>query len=238
MSPATRFSTGGLCPECSKSEKAGAIVEAPQADGPAIFYAPVGRRPNDRQDRIGDSFARKRVVSLATTTSIAAPSEMNWDVPAVPSAGCVRRTYGCRSFRDRISAYILCGRRPDPAHGDLTMRAFSSQRSLSSVMARNWTDVFHTGARWSRRGRDAHSHLRDACAGGNLPGHRRPLHGKGNGRSHDRDQPDERFQPHRHRIRVRSHLLMTCDPLRSKQEMNHDCDEKRDRQPRRRGSAR
>jgi hypothetical protein len=58
------------------------------------------------------------------------------------------------------------------------MRAFSSQRSLSSVMARNWTDVFHTGARWSRRGRDAHSHLRDACAGGNLPGHRRPLHGR------------------------------------------------------------
>jgi len=42
-----------------------------------FFYPPVGRRPNDRQDRIGDSFARKRVVSLATTTSIAAPSEMN-----------------------------------------------------------------------------------------------------------------------------------------------------------------
>jgi hypothetical protein len=52
----------GLCPECSKSEKAGAIVEASHADGPAIFYPPVGRRPNDRQDRIGDSFARKRVV--------------------------------------------------------------------------------------------------------------------------------------------------------------------------------
>jgi hypothetical protein len=77
MSPATRFSAGGLCPECSKSEKAGANVEAPYAGGPAIFYPPVGRRPNDRQDRIGDSFARKRVVSLATTTSIAAPSEMN-----------------------------------------------------------------------------------------------------------------------------------------------------------------
>jgi alkylhydroperoxidase family enzyme len=29
----------------------------------------------------------------------------------------VRRTYGCRSFRDRISAYILCGRRPDPIYG-------------------------------------------------------------------------------------------------------------------------
>ena len=25
--------------------------------------------------------------------------------------------YGCRSFRDRISAYILCGRRPDPISG-------------------------------------------------------------------------------------------------------------------------
>jgi hypothetical protein len=35
----------------------------------------------------------------------------------VPSAGCVRRTYGCRSFRDTISAYILCGRRPDPVFG-------------------------------------------------------------------------------------------------------------------------
>ena len=77
MSPTTGFSTGELCPESSKSEKAGAIVEAPHADGPAIFYPPVGRRPNDRQDRISDSFACKRVVSLATTTSIAAPSEMN-----------------------------------------------------------------------------------------------------------------------------------------------------------------
>jgi hypothetical protein len=35
----------------------------------------------------------------------------------VPSAGCVRRTYGCRLFRDWISAYILCGRRPDPIFG-------------------------------------------------------------------------------------------------------------------------
>jgi alkylhydroperoxidase family enzyme len=35
----------------------------------------------------------------------------------VPLAGCVRRTYGCRSFRDTISAYILCGRRPDPVFG-------------------------------------------------------------------------------------------------------------------------
>jgi hypothetical protein len=80
MSPATRFSTGGLCPECSKSEKAGAIVEALHAD--ALLFstrqsAGDPRRPNDRQDRIGDSFARKRVVSLATTTSIAAPSETN-----------------------------------------------------------------------------------------------------------------------------------------------------------------
>jgi hypothetical protein len=64
------------------------------------------------------------------------------------------------------------------------------------------------------------------------------FNGKGNGRSHDRDRPDERLQPHRHRIRARSRLLMTCDPLRSKQEISHDCDEKRDRQPRRRGSAR
>jgi hypothetical protein len=29
----------------------------------------------------------------------------------------VRRTYGCRSFRDTISASILCGRRPDPISG-------------------------------------------------------------------------------------------------------------------------
>ena len=29
-------------------------------------------------------------------------------------------------------------------------------------MARDWTDVFHTGARCSRMGGDAHSHLRDA----------------------------------------------------------------------------
>ena len=65
-----------------------------------------------------------------------------------------------------------------------------------------------------------------------------PTSRKENGRSHDRDRPNERLQPHRHRIRVRSHLLMTCDPLRSKQEMSRDCDEKRDRQPRRSGSAR
>jgi hypothetical protein len=42
-----------------------------------FFYPPVGRRHNDRQDGIGDPIARKRVVSLANTTSIAAPSEMN-----------------------------------------------------------------------------------------------------------------------------------------------------------------
>jgi hypothetical protein len=41
-----------------KSEKAEAIVEAPHADSPAIFWPPVGRRPNDRRDRIGDSLAR------------------------------------------------------------------------------------------------------------------------------------------------------------------------------------
>jgi hypothetical protein len=51
MSLATRFSTARLCPDCSKSEKAGATVEAPRADGHAIFYPSVGRRPNDRQDR-------------------------------------------------------------------------------------------------------------------------------------------------------------------------------------------
>jgi hypothetical protein len=38
-------------------------------------------------------------------------------VAAVSSAGCVRRTYGCRSLADRISAYILCDRRPDPISG-------------------------------------------------------------------------------------------------------------------------
>ena len=121
---------------------------------------------------------------------------------------------------------------------DLTMKGVQFSKIAFSRMARDWTDVFHTGARCSRMGGDAHSHLRAACAGGNLPGHRRPLHGKGNGRSHDRDRPDKRLQPHRHRIRVRSRLLMTRDPLRSKQEMSHDRNEKRDRQPRRRGSAR
>jgi hypothetical protein len=42
----------------------------------------------------------------------------------------------------------------------------------------NWTDVFHAGACCSRMGRDAHSHLRDVCAGGKPPRHGRPLHGK------------------------------------------------------------
>jgi hypothetical protein len=37
--------------------------------------------------KIGDSFAPKRVVSLAITTSIAAQSDMNQDVAAVSSAG-------------------------------------------------------------------------------------------------------------------------------------------------------
>jgi hypothetical protein len=122
-----------------------------------------------------------------------------------------------------------------PHARDLTIKGV--QFSKIFRYGENWTDVFHAGARCSRMGRDAHSRLRDACAGGNLPRHRR-LHGKGNGRSYDRHRPDERLRPHCHRIRVRFRLVVTYDPLRSKQEMSHDCDEKRDRQPRRRRSAR
>jgi hypothetical protein len=91
---------------------------------------------------------------------------------------------------------------------DVTMKGLQFSKIAFFRMARDWTDVFYTGARCSRMGGDAHAHLQDVCAGGNLPGHRRPLHGRGNGRSHDRDRPDERLQPDRHRI--------GCDPASSR----------------------
>jgi hypothetical protein len=80
---------------------------------------------------------------------------------------------------------------------DLTMKGVQFTKSAFSFgSARNWTDIFHTGARRSGGDGEAHSHLRNAFVGGNLPEHRRPLHGKANVRSRDRD---ERL-PYRHQI--------------------------------------
>lgn len=99
-----------------------------------------------------------------------------------------------------------------PRPRDLTMKGVQFSKIVFFRFAAKLDRRFHTGARCSRRDGDTRSHLRHTCGVGNLPGHRRPLHGKANGRSHDRDRPDERLQPHRHRIRMRSRLLMTCDP--------------------------
>jgi hypothetical protein len=73
------FSTRGSCPECSKSEKPGAIVEAPHADGPAIF--PVWRET-------GQTFSTRERAALEWAEMLTliceshAPEEIDRDIAA------------------------------------------------------------------------------------------------------------------------------------------------------------
>jgi hypothetical protein len=95
---------------------------------------------------------------------------------------------GVVRFAIGFPPYILCGRRPDPISGH-DSRHQGARRDPAhagphdegrSVLKDRFLPVWRetgqtfstTGARCSRMGGDAHSHLRDACAGGNLPGHR------------------------------------------------------------------